>query len=234
MADVFAEVDEALRQERLEKFWAQHGTLVLAFIIATIVGTAIVSGYRTWNERVETKQTGLLLEALEAGDIAAGLEQASAEMRPGLRGIALLSAGGTLLTEGNNEAALALFEKAAQDTAIPAELRDLATLMRTRLIAQEEGVGEKREALLSDLKTIWSNEKSPWRFHARLEAAVIEAHFAQDYTKALEHLNLILTEQNLPDSLKAKAVALKHVYTLKNSENAEKESSESAEAKGEG
>ncbi len=218
MADIFAEVDEAMKRERLEKLWAQHGKWLIAAIVAIILGTAGFSGWKSWNTNVQTHQTSLLLQAMESDNPAQALEKISGDIRPGLRGIALLSAGGTLITDKNEDRAYAVFRKAAQDTSIPAEFRDLAILMSVRLGARQDTEGKSSTEFLSQLETILANDKSPWRYHAMLETAVILAHISQDYKAAQEHLNVILEAPNLPASLYSKARALKHIYTLKNSD----------------
>ncbi len=224
MADVFAEVDEALKQERLEKLWADHGKWFIAAIVAIILGTAANSAYRSWNESAQIKQTSVLLEALESEDMPAALTQAGENVRPGLRGIALLTAAGALISEEKPGEALALYEKAANDSAIPAELRDLAILMSVRLGTAQEGAQEnkkeKQAEFLSKLQSVSSNTKSPWRFHAHLESAVILAHFSQDYKAAQAQLDIILAEQQLPETLSNKASALQHIYALRDLENA--------------
>ncbi|GJL85480.1 MAG: hypothetical protein DHS20C02_12550 [Micavibrio sp.] len=219
MADVFAEVDEALKQERLEKLWADYGKWIIAAIVAIILGTAASSTYRSWNESVQIKQTNAVLEALDAEDMPAALTQASENVRPGLRGIALLTAAGTLISEDKPDEALALYEKAADDSAIPAELRDLAIIMSVRLGADKKDAQEKKDTFLSRLQSVSSNAKSPWRFHAHLESAVILAHFSQAYKAAQAELDIILETPQLPETLYNKARALKHVYALRDHEN---------------
>ena len=46
MADIFAEVDEELKQERLEKLWKEYGGIFISCIAAIILGTAANSGYK--------------------------------------------------------------------------------------------------------------------------------------------------------------------------------------------
>ena len=77
--------------------------LIIAAVILLVAGTAGLSGYRAWNSGIKTAQTDTLLEALEAENIATSLEQTGPDLRPGMRGIALLTAGGTLLNDNKTE-----------------------------------------------------------------------------------------------------------------------------------
>ncbi len=210
MADVFAEIDEAMRQEKMAKLWHEHKVLFITFIAAIIIGTASMSSYRAWNTHVKTSQTEIVLEMLEAENYPTNVvEQTKLRLRPGLRGIALMNAAGTFMEQGKKDQALALYQRTSQDKAIPAEMRDLATLMSLRLITPEAATA------LPQLDAIITNKKSPWRYHAMLEAATIHAHRQQDYAAAIALLNAVQDTADLPDTLYKKARALAHIYQLK-------------------
>lgn len=223
MADIFAEVDDALKQEKLEKLWQRHGGSIIAVMVAIIVATGANAGWKSWNQNINGKQTDLLLAAAEEEDMSAALEKAGQDLRPGLRGVALMTAAGSLLNDKKTDEALALYEKAAADSKIPAELRDLAVLMSVRLGLGKEDAAQKKDAFLAQLEPISSNAKSPWRYHADLEAATILAHFGNDYAAAQTRLENVLMDKQLPESLIAKARALSHVYGLRAAEAATKD-----------
>ena len=48
MTDLFAEVDEALRQERVAKLWQEYGRYLIGFIATLILLTALISAYKSW------------------------------------------------------------------------------------------------------------------------------------------------------------------------------------------
>lgn len=211
MADVFAEIDEVMRQDRAERFWKENGRTLIVAVILSIVLTAAISGYRGWNTHVQEKQTDALLSALDVENPAEGLIKASEDLRPGLRGIALLNAGSAYLKDDKKEEALKAYSQAADDGAIPNDLRELAQLMVVNLTP---ATAENKDALLKKLKDVSANEKSPWRFHAHLVSASILAHTAQDYKGAQEELKTVIAAEEIAPSLKAKAQALSQVYAL--------------------
>ncbi len=213
MSDAFVELDEAIKQERLEKIWKQYRLLIIGALASIIIGTASFQSYHAWNISVEQKQTSIILHALEKDNAAQILNEVASDLRPNLRGIALLSAGGAFIEDNNTEEALKAYTQASQDTSIPAELRDLATIMSIQL-ANKNPQEESTRASLSKLKAIWSNDKSPWALQARLQTALILAHQSNDYEGAIAQLNVITETQNVPNSMRAKAGALKHVYSL--------------------
>ena len=210
MSDVFAEIDEAMRQEKLAAFWHAHKALIITFIAATIIGTALISAYRAWDLHVKTAQTETVLQMLEASDYPANIQaETTLKLRPSLRGITLMNAASAFMEQDKRDEALALYRRASLDKAIPADLRDLATLMSLRLAAPEA------EEALTQLRVIMNNKKSPWRYPAHIEAATLLAHGQQDYAGALEILGIVQDTPDIAPTLYQKAEALSHVYRLK-------------------
>ncbi|MEZ5919380.1 MAG: hypothetical protein R3D66_05595 [Alphaproteobacteria bacterium] len=116
MADIFAEVDEAMRQERVEKFWKENGSLILTFVLLTILATAGFSGYRTWDAKIRATQTDALIGLLDDPAFPEkALEEGTLDLRPNLEGLALLNAAGTLAEQGKTEDALAAFSRASEN-----------------------------------------------------------------------------------------------------------------------
>jgi hypothetical protein len=216
MADVFAEVDEAMRRERLEKLWREHGKLFVAAIAVIVLATGVISAWRGWNDSVNTRQTELLITAFDSPEPVTALQQTAEDLRPGLRGIALLTAAGMLMNDKKTDEALALYERAAAE-GLPAELEDMAVLARIAILIEKETPAEEKAAqekeFQKSLKKIWSSESSPWRFHARLQSASLLAG-SGEYRQAANLLEPVLEEKQMPASLNAKIKALHHVYAL--------------------
>jgi hypothetical protein len=211
MSDIFQEVDEIMKQERMEKFWKENKAWIIAFIVLTILGTAAISGYKYWNAGVQEEQTAVLVSMFDNPDFPAGVSEQAQDLRPGLRGIALLGAAQHEMDAGNTGSALEFYKNAAQDSALPDDFSGMAQMMTVRL-DQDMSAGEK----LTILKKVFDNGNSPWRFHAQLEAALVEAHDNNDYAAARFHVERILrAEGAVSSSLLNKARSLDHVYTLK-------------------
>ncbi|MCK5284071.1 MAG: hypothetical protein KAJ86_00645 [Alphaproteobacteria bacterium] len=207
MSDLLAEVDEVMRQERFEKFIKDYGKIVLAFILSVIIITGAISGYKTWNNSVNASGTDQLLTLLDSKDFPDSIKDADLKMRPPLRGIGLITAAGAFVAEGKTNEAITLYKRVIDDKSIPNIFRDLAVLMYIRL-------GENDDVQIA-LMRIQNNKKSPWRYHAHLEAASLYANKDQDFEKASMHLNKIQDAENLPETLYDTARALNQVYALK-------------------
>ena len=213
MSDLIAEIDDAMRRERFERFWKTHGNLVIAFLLAVIIGTGVFSAYRAWDDGVKTAQTERLMDMLGDPSFPSNLT-ADADVRPGLRRVALLAAGSISLDQKKDTEALGYYTQASQDAKIPADLRQLAMLMRVRLLSAQRDETQDLQALLRD---VWQDKKSPWRPHALLESAALYAHRANDLTQARAQLALVMQAQGLPDTLLMKARALDEVYAARQS-----------------
>ncbi len=215
MSDLLLELDEAMRQERVEKFFHEHGKTVIAFIVATIVMTAAVSGYKHWNAGAQERGTSALIALLDDPAFPDNIQTAELDMRGGLRGMALLSAGGALLDEGKTEEALTTYKRAMNDRGVAKDFKQLATIMVVRL---DQDAATKPLQLL---QPIWNDKSSPWRHSARLEAAAILANRDAGFAGALTHLKTVMQSENLPDTILNRASALHHIYTLKQQQAAQ-------------
>lgn len=222
MADVFQEVDEMMKQERVERFWKENGRWVIAFVVLSILGTAIMSGYKSWDKSVKEEQTSQLIAVLDAPDFPQGVTEKVSDLRPALRAVAILSAAQRFQSNDNNEQALSMYQNIAQDSKISSEFRHIAILMTTRLNADLD-----TEEKLQKLNEVYTYTDSPWRYHAYMEAALLKAHEREDFTAARQLLANISSADDVPASMKEKAQKLDHVYETKAlvSEEAEGEGS---------
>jgi hypothetical protein len=177
----------------------------------------VISGYKSWNSRVQEKQTALVLN-IQADDAYPQnvLDAAELPLRGSLKGLTLVSAAGAFADKGQRDAALALYERTAADSSIPAQFAHLAELMVVRYGV--DAPDADAASLAVRMAGVYNDAKSPWVYHARLEAAVIEAHLNEDYAAARAHLNVIRDTAGLPKTLIDKAAALDHVYGLKQSD----------------
>lgn len=223
MSDLLAEVDEAMRQEKLEKFWKENGPFIIAFVVLTILMTGVISGYRSWDTSIKTKQTSELIEFMSApnypGNIVA---KETLNFRAPLRAVALMGAAGTLMAQDKVDDAYTLYTRVAQDTKIKDDFRHLAILMSVRIDMDKDDADS--DALLASLAPVLKN-KSPYQPHARIDAALIHASLKNDYAAANELLNAVLDTKALPPTLYERAQNLHHVYSLK-AQSAEKDTTQ--------
>ncbi len=212
MSDLLAEVDEALRYERIEEFWKKYGTLIIAAIVILIVGTATISGYRTWDKNVKETQTAQVFALLDAPSFPSNVLGAPLDLRGSLKAIVLLRAGEAFSRQGDTQNAIAVFERAGQDNSIEQDLRQLSLLQALRLKAAQEGADYA--AIMTSLEPITNDESSPWQSFALLDAAIVASSGLKDYGRALDFVNQVLDSDNAPETLRNRASQLAHVLQL--------------------
>lgn len=218
MADIFQEVDEALKQEKLEKFWDEYKVTIITAIIVLIASTGGTSFYKSWDASRDKQETAALISALESENTSEALESFAQDTRRGHSVIAKLSKASLLLEENKTEEAAEIYTKISKQKSAPDHFRDLASILAVRFSKDET-----RIALLD--KTLKNNE-SPFYWNANLEAATFYAHETEDFSKALELLEPIRSNDAMPSGLSQQAEALYAVYSQKVAQNSNEPSAE--------
>lgn len=217
MSDLLAEVDEAMRQEKLAKFWHENATLIITFVVGTILMTAAFSGYYAWDDNVKETQTDTLITLVESPDYPSNIANADLDIRPDAKAIAKLGAADALLRRDKKQDAQKLYTEIAQDNKSPAEFQQLAAIMSVRLALADAENAPDADALLEMLK-LAQKQNTPFWPHANIEAASIHAHLKDDFETAKNLLSAITETPDLPPSLYERAQSLHHVYALKQKE----------------
>lgn len=210
MSDIFREVDEALQQEKLEKLWAEYKTTAIAAVAILVLGTAFITGYKSWDASRNAKETQKLLLALDSKNPETEISKVIQDTRSSHKAIGTLTQAGLLVEQGKNEEATALYKSLSEDRSVPKNLRDLSRILYSQNSA---------DSSIKVLKPLLEDDKSPWIWHARLQAAVASAHTEKNYKKALAYLKPFESATRLPPSLIERAQALNHVYKIKSAEN---------------
>jgi hypothetical protein len=213
--ELITDIQETIKREKLEKFWTENRAYIIACIVLSILLTGAMSGYRSYSEKAAMAGTRLYLDALKQEDKAAALIAAAPKLRPAQRALAELTAGGQLADEGKFDEALTQFQALADAKGAPKVYRQLGTLMYVRISWARDTDKKDADAWLARLEPIWSDNGSPWQWHAHFEAAQILAAGKQDYAAARRHLTGLIGNADLPPSLSERAKALDHVYALK-------------------
>jgi len=208
MSDILQEVDDMMRQERAAKFWHENGKYIIAFVVMTIVMTAGISGYRTWDSSVRADQTAQILIASEAEDYPANISRITEGLRGDIRGVAMLNGASVYMQQDKPAEAAALYAELATDKNVPEDLRALGILMDVRL----SGADMQAETKLEKLSAI--NAKNVWHPYALLERALIQANETGDVAGAIAALEKLAAIEGLPDSLRGNAENLLHIYKI--------------------
>ncbi len=204
MADVFREVDEALREDRARVIWKRYGTLIIAAALAIVMATAGFVFWRNYQAGQNAQHTAALATA-----IALAEDEPEAAM-DALAGIAEDAGGdhamlarfyeaGLHAEDGDVENALQLYRQIADDGAVDEMWRQLATL----LSVMHRVDGDDPATLEAELAPLMA-DANPWRHSAR-ELAGVLALRRDDRDRAIELFGGLAADPATPEGVRGRA-----------------------------
>ena len=217
MSDIFREVEEEVRQERLQKWWKKYGDYVIAgvSVIAITVG-----GYKLWQHYQEQQrlkasseyQSAVQMTQAEQNDKAAQSFAHIAENAPkGYALLAKLSQADALLAQGKRNEAIAIYTNIAKN-----ENDGLGEMARIRAAwAQADALpaGELKKLLDPLLES-----KTAWRFMAREILAYRDYRDGRTENAQKEYTALAAATE-APESLRQRAQAMATLLRTSGGEN---------------
>jgi hypothetical protein len=208
LADLFQEIDEDLRRDRLNELWKRYGNYVAAGAALIVLGTAGVVGWREYRERQNLAQADLFLKAMEQAESGnadaakAAFGQLARDAGAGYATLARLQQAALLAKTGDSAGAATLYEEIAADGRVEQALRDVAVI----LLAQHT-VDSADPAQLSQRLQPLAADKSPWR-HSAMELQALLAKRAGDTAKAKEIYTKLADDLSAPQGLRARATEM--------------------------
>lgn len=204
MTDIFQEVEEDLRRERMRSLWDRFGIYLVVVAVLIVGATAGYRGYVYFKTKAEMAAGDEFLTALDtatAGDsasAAAALTEFS-ETAPGdYPLLARFRAASELALAGETEASVAAFDALAADGSLDQRERDLARVRAGYVLLD---TGDK--AGIEDRLTGVATEVGAWRNSAR-EILGVSAYQDGDYAAAEKWFGEIEMDQAAPQDLKAR------------------------------
>ena len=209
MADIFKEVEEDLRREKLEKLWQRYGKAVIALAVLAVVATAGGVASKDYQKRREAKLAEQYGAAIALTDPSSGdLAKADAALANiadaggGYGALAALERAAVKAKAGDLDGAGKIYDDLAADGSTPAALRDLARLLKAmRLVDSGDPA-----ALTASLTPLMAPE-NPWRFSAT-ELTALLALRSGDQKRATELFTQLADDQAAPSSLRARAAEM--------------------------
>lgn len=209
MADIFQEVDEELRREKMEAFWKENGNFIITLIVLVILSTAATAAWRSWSSDRKADKTAILMEAVytQDADTKARMLKDFIADNDGFHGaLARLSAADMHLKDGDSDKAVALYAEVAADGDVDQLYRDLARLLSISAKLDTADAG----ALTQDINVL-DRPGNAWQLEAQEMRGLLAAREG-DYAKAVEIMTTLRENQNAPDSMRGRAEALAGVY----------------------
>lgn len=211
MSDIFREVDEELRQDRMKALAKRYGGVAAAAAFLVVASTAGYVGWKHWRDqgRREASQAleAAMMKAAAGGeDGVKALSELAGKTSGEIAGLARLSAGAALTRDGKLAEAAQVYDSLAADAAAPLWQRDLATLLS---VARQAESGDPA-ALAARLAPLLA-PANPWRFQAKELAGVLAAR-AGDRAKAQSYFQQLADDAQAPAAVRARATDLAAHY----------------------
>jgi hypothetical protein len=207
VADIFHEVDEEVRRERLKKLWERYSIFIVALAVLVVAGIGAWRGYEWW-EGKKAAAAGTAFESAmtlsEAGKHAeaeAAFVKIAADAPSGYRALARLQAA-AVLAEAKPADAVKAYDDLAADRSIGAALQDLAVLRAGMLVVDTAPLAEMRRRLdpLAEPGRIFR--------HSARELLALSAWRNHDFSAARRYIDMIAADAESPAGARARAEML--------------------------
>ena len=207
MADIFHEVDEEVRRERLQQLWDRYSIYVIALAVLIVAAIGAWRGYEYWEAKKAATAGAAFESALslsEAGKHAeaeAAFAKVAAEAPAGYRTLARLRAAAELAQTKRADAVKA-YDELAADTSLGATLQDLAAVRAGMLMVDS--------APLSDMRRRLDPVAEPGHTfrHSARELLALSAWRNHDFTAARRYIDMIASDGETPPGTRARADVL--------------------------
>lgn len=207
MADIFQEVDEEVRRERLNKLWQRYGHYIIAACVVVIVAVGAWRGYEWWETKkaVEAgaafEQAVNLAEAGKHQEAEAAFAKLASEGTAGYRLLARLREAAEL-GRTDRKAAIKAYDEIAVDRSVGQVIQDLAALRVSFLLVDGSSYGDMR----ARLEPLTGPDRA-FRHSAR-ELLALSAWKQGDMGAARQWTDMIITDPQTPSGARSRAEVL--------------------------
>ncbi len=152
MSDIFQEVDEEVRRERLKQLWDRYGNIIIGIAFVLVLGIGGWRAYQWW-EAKKAAENGARFEAAlslvaegKHADAEAAFARIAAEGTSGYRILARFQEAAELARR-DARAAVNVYDAIAADSGVSPPLRDLANIHAALLLVDTASLDEMRRRL---------------------------------------------------------------------------------------
>ncbi|MEQ9199179.1 MAG: tetratricopeptide repeat protein [Rhodospirillales bacterium] len=201
------EVDEDLRQERLEQFWKSYGKYVIGACVAVVVAVGGNQLWKNWQIEQTNRDSATFQSALEnlstgkTAEAASILEDFTGDASAGYQDLGRLTAAAVQARGGDLKSAIASYDRLAADDSADPSVRKLA-----RLYAAMTAVGTEAHADVTTRLEPLAGDPN-WRFLA-WEVEALSAQSAGDNAAALAAYKRIADAGEGPANIRRRATQM--------------------------
>ena len=207
MSELFDEVDEEVRRERLQKLWDKYSLHIIALAILIVAGVGGWRGYEYLEAKKAAEAGAAFDHAVELSEqnkhteAEAAFADLAAKAPSGYRNLARLRMAAEVATR-DQPAAAKLYDEIAADRSVGGPDQDLARIRAAQILMETTTYPN----MLQRLEPATA-EGSTFRHTAR-EMLALSAWRANDATAARKWLDQIANDGDTPPSLRSRAEAL--------------------------
>ncbi len=129
MADIFDEIEEDLRRDRMTLLWQRYGNFILGFAILIVIGVAGNQGYDYWRESRAQAAGDAFFEAVIANEPLDALNSISTELPDGYKMLAKFRMAALQADNNDKTNAEESYLALSRDVAIDPFYRETALLL---------------------------------------------------------------------------------------------------------
>jgi hypothetical protein len=217
VSDIFREVEEEVRRERIEKLWKKYGDHIVAAAALVVVGVAGFELYRVYEQREALKASANFaasaeyMERGQAAVAAAGFATVAKNAPSGYAKVSQLAEADALFASGRRGDAIRIYEQIAKGS--DPYLGALARIHAAWAIVDGAPRSDVEE-LLAPL----SNPTNPWHNLAR-EILAYEDIRSGNPAGALKTYQAIAADSSAPSALHTRAAAMARFLKAGGDEN---------------
>jgi hypothetical protein len=205
LTDIFREVDEEVRKDRLSALWKKYGAWILSGCLLLVAATAGFTYWRNYQRLQLAAQADRFLAAMElaqqgkAAEAAATFAEIGREGSAGYSALARLQEAAARTRLGSREAALASYDQLAADGGAPALLRNAARLGAAMLVLETAPAADLERRLAPLLAA-----GNPWHHSAR-ELQALLANREGQTSAARAAFSALAQDATAPAGVQARA-----------------------------
>jgi hypothetical protein len=207
LADIFNEVDEEIRRERLRRMWDQYGLYIIILVVLFVAG---IAGWRGWeyyqNQRAaefgsQFEAASALAEGGKLADAEKDFAKIAGDANRGYRVLARLREAEAAIPR-DRAAAVAQFDAISADASLDLRFRDLAAVRSGLVLVDSAPFADVEKRLEAPAAA-----GRPYRHTAR-ELLAMSAFRADDKKSLQRWSDLIASDAESPAQMRSRVEAL--------------------------